>query len=286
MRRKNIIILFVFIAPLLFINCSEVTDKISQPEDLEGVHPDGFGKLGSDNFHSFKIQAQNWSMTTCQKCHAVDYSGGLTNVTCLDCHTSEAGPEACNTCHGVFADETRIAPPTDLNNNFETSAKGVGAHTTHIYENSLSLSISCNECHPSNESGSINYISSHIDGLPAEIQFGDIATLESDSTEYSFSNLSCSNTYCHGNFEYGNVKGNKFMPIWNLVDGTQAACGTCHGELDIEGNLVTPLPEGHFGNATINECINCHPTAFNYYNSEQDFEFNTSNHINGEKNLD
>lgn len=292
MRNKYFIIISVLLSVLFLFNCSEVKDDISQPEELEGVHPDGFGKIGSDNFHSYKIQSANWDMTNCQKCHAADFSGGTAGVSCLDCHTGNAGPEACNTCHGVFADESKIAPPTDLSNNYETSAKGVGAHVAHVYENELSLIISCNECHPSNESGSVDFVKTHIDGLPAEMKFGEIASSGLSDPNYN-SDLSCSNTYCHGNFSFSIddsenqyayadsvIIGNNFSPIWNIVDDTQAACGTCHGRTNEQGEIISPTPQGHFGDFPAENCVLCHTTAFN-----EDGTLNKSIHMNGEKNL-
>jgi len=276
MRNKYFVIFLVLISSLFIFNCSEIEDEIAQPEELEGVHPDGFGKLGANNFHSYKIQSNYWNMTGCKKCHGADYSGGTTGVSCLDCHTSSAGPEACNTCHGVFADESRIAPPTDLANNYETSAKGVGAHTAHLYENELSLGIGCYECHPGNI-GDGNYVAAHSDGIPAEMSLSG----------YSNMDLTCSNTYCHGNFAFSKeesqnqwvyldsvIVGNNSSPIWNIVDGTQAACGTCHGK---DG---TPTPKGHFGSYTEDHCKDCHPNTFN-----EDGSLNRYTHLDGEKNL-
>lgn len=281
MKNKFNIIFLVLLSTMLIYNCSDVKEDISQPEELEGVHPDGFGEVGSDNFHSFKLQATNWALTECQKCHASNYTGGLAGVSCLDCHTSAAGPEACNTCHGVFADETRIAPPNDINNNFETSAKGVGAHTSHVYENELTVNLSCFQCHPS-EVGEGEFIKAHIDGLPAEISFGNIATLNSADPNYN-NDLSCSNSYCHGNFNFRKdssanqwaytdslITGENFAPIWNIVDDTQAACGTCH---------MLP-PNGHISAGTDPDaatCKGCHTAAFN-----EDGTLNKFTHIDGE----
>jgi predicted CxxxxCH...CXXCH cytochrome family protein len=276
MRSKYLIITLILASSFFIYNCSEIEDEIAKPEELEGVHPEGFGQLGSNKFHSFKIQDDNWDLENCQKCHASDYSGGPSGVSCLGCHAGSAGPEACNTCHGVFADENRIAPPTDLNNNFETSARGVGAHTVHIYENKLSLGIGCFECH----AGDVvegNYVKAHIDGLPAEMQFGDFAASGLSQPTYN-ADLSCANTYCHGNFEFGDIKGSNFSPVWNIVDGTQAACGTCHGKVN-DGELI-PTPEGHFGNFEADACIGCHATAYN-----EDGTLNKFTHINGEPNF-
>jgi len=283
MISKKLTVILILIASIFIVNCSEVKDDIADPEILEGVHPDGFGLPGSENFHSFKIQDKMWDMTDCQKCHASDYSGGTAGVTCLDCHNNGAGPEACNTCHGVFADESRIAPPTDINNNFETSARGVGAHTIHVYETEISLGVSCYECHPGNvEEG--DYIALHSDGLPAEMTFGLFASSGLSIPIYDSDNLTCANTYCHGNFSFENgdslIRGNNFSPVWNIVDGTQAVCGTCHGRTNGQGEIISPTPQGHFGNFNETLCINCHPAAFN-----EDGSLNKFTHINGEKNL-
>jgi predicted CxxxxCH...CXXCH cytochrome family protein len=263
MRNKFLLVILLLISTLFLFNCSEIKDDITEPEKLDGVHPEGFGTMGSDNFHIFKIQSNKWDLTACQKCHASDYAGGTTGVSCFDCHTSSAGPEACNTCHGNFSDENRIAPPTDLANKYETSAKGVGAHTAHVYETKIALGVGCYTCHPGHETSS-NYITSHSDGLPAEMSLAG----------YNATDLTCSDTYCHGNFEFNSVKGNNFSPIWNVVDGTQAACGTCHGK---DG---TPTPKGHSGNYTETQCKNCHADTFN-----EDGSLNKFIHMNGEANI-
>ena len=262
------------------------------------IHKEGILDPSSDNFHGKYLATQNWDVGSCKSCHGENYGGGLSNASCLDCHSGSGGPEACNTCHGSFADASLIAPPTDLDNNTETSEKGVGAHSTHLYDNDLTDTISCGDCHLENESISADYVASHINGRPAEVDFRTYSAMGPDLAEYNYSSLDCSNTYCHGNFIFYKegsendyaysdslIVGNNYNPIWNIVDGTQASCGTCHGEIDAEGNLITPKPMGHFGNFTIDLCVNCHSTTFNYYNSSDDFEFNTSNHINGEVNL-
>lgn len=240
------------------------------------VHKAGIVSPSSEDFHGNFLKNTNWDLSECKTCHNNDYSGGLVSSSCNTCHSGSNGPESCNTCHGNFEDESKIAPPRDLSGNTLTSAKGVGAHTSHLYENILSNEISCYECHPSSENTD-NYVAAHIDGLPAEMAFGAFSSSGLSEPSYN-SDLSCANTYCHGNFEFGNIKGNNFSPVWNIVDGTQAACGTCHGKLNGDGNLI-PTPEGHFGEYTEDACIGCHPTAYN-----EDGSLNKSAHINGEPN--
>jgi len=102
-------------------------------------HAEGWLAVADTNFHGQFIRASNWSLAACQRCHGEDYRGGIANYSCYNCHTSEGGPEACNTCHGSQAN---AAPPEDLNNNTETTAIGVGAHQLHY-----TLFQSCQICH-------------------------------------------------------------------------------------------------------------------------------------------
>ncbi len=222
-----------------------------------GVHQQGILNPGSDNFHGKFIASINWKLTECQQCHGTDYSGS-TGSTCLTCHNQESGPEACNTCHGQFSDPAFIAPPKDVAGSSETASPGVGAHYQHLFDTKLTEPIACEECHvvPSefNSPG-------HIDDSPrAEVVFGTFATSDLSAPVYDYNDYTCSNTYCHGNFEFlkansafafvyveDQMDGNNYKPVWNKVDNTQAACGTCHGL----------APTGH-QEAALTACANCH----------------------------
>jgi len=269
----------VFIFLFLSMGCSEVNDNIVPPPTV-GVHPEGFGDASSPNFHKFVFRESNWSFNLheCQQCHAADYTGGTTGQSCLGCHTEPTGPEACNTCHGVFANPEYIAPPVDLEDNSEVSARGVGAHFTHVYDtNSVSVNYGCFECHKETV-GTDLFVHEHIAPPPAEMEFGEFAHSDSLGLEptYDFTNLNCSNTYCHGGFKFGKssssnqwayaedyIVGNNFTPVWNSTTGKEAACGTCHGEIDENGDLITPQPKGHFGTFVITDCVNCHSSVVN-----------------------
>lgn len=257
------IIWIVFISLFLSIGCSEVNDNIVPPPTV-GVHPEGFGDASSPNFHKFTFRENDWSfnLRVCQQCHAADYTGGKTGQSCLGCHTEPAGPEACNTCHGVFANPEYIAPPVDLEDNFEVSARGVGAHFTHVYDtNSVSVNYGCFECHQET-AGNDLFVHEHIAPPPAKMEFGEFAYPDSlDVTPEFNSDLTCTNTYCHGAFKFGDIQGNSYNPLWNSTTGKEGACGTCHGEIDAEGNLVTPRPTGHSGSWTIEQCTICHSSV-------------------------
>ena len=264
---------------LLAIGCSEVKDDIT-PAPYVGVHPEGFGTPSSPDFHENVFRDNDWSfnLTECQKCHAADYTGGLTGVSCLGCHAQEAGPEACNTCHGVFADTNFTAPPLDLEDNTDKGYRGVGAHTNHVYDNSMSTNIECFECHQDSEEPIVH---SHIGPPPAKMEFGEFTYPDSSfgSPEYDFSNITCANTYCHGAFDFNGIQGNNNTVTWNSTTAKEAECGTCHGEVDMDGNMVTPLPTGHFGSWTVNQCFMCHPSVVDAEGNIIDRQ----KHINKEK---
>ncbi len=257
------IIWIVFISLFLSISCSEVNDNIVPPPTI-GVHPEGFGDASSPNFHKFVFRENDWSfnLRECQQCHAADYKGGTTGQSCLGCHTEPAGPEACNTCHGDFANPEHIAPPVDLEDNSEVSARGVGAHFKHVYDTtSVSVNYGCFECHQETVGNDL-FVHEHIAPPPAKMEFGEFAHPDSlDVTPEFNSDLTCTNTYCHGAFKFGDIQGNSYNPLWNSTTGKEGACGTCHGEIDAEGNLVTPRPTGHSGTWTIEQCTFCHSTV-------------------------
>lgn len=252
------------------------------------VHRSGIFNPTNPNFHGQFIRETNWDLTLCSQCHATDYAGGLISPTCLTCHDDTGGPEACNTCHGNFSDPTQIAPPQGTNNETSTTAAAVGAHQLHLHGIAIAQNVACNECHiiPSEFQSA-----GHIDGSPrAELTFGAFTNLGPSQAYYDFDELTCQNTYCHGNFEFlasesqypfaytgEKMEGNNFSPIWNKVNGTQAACGTCHGEINESGQLISALPKGHYGDFSITTCVTCHRSVVN----ENGEIIDPTKHING-----
>ena len=247
-----------------------------------GTHKEGIIDPTSPNFHGKFISTNlAWDMRECGTCHASDYSGGIASPTCLSCHIYEDGPEQCNTCHGAFADTTKVAPPTALNGSLVTTYAGVGAHNTHLYENSVGKEILCETCH---KLPSSMYANGHLgsDGK-AEVIFDQLAIHRGVNPNYSFTNNNCSDTYCHGNFVFyrdssvyafaytaPTMVGSNLSVKWNQVDGSQALCGSCHG---------LP-PTGHVA-ATLNTCVNCHPGVVDNQGNIVD----KTKHINGIKNV-
>lgn len=223
------------------------------------VHTTDIMNPNSSAFHGSFIQARSWNMEQCTQCHGSNYNGGIVSPTCNSCHKNPNGPEACNTCHGDFSNINRIAPPRSLNRSVNTATPGVGAHAAHLYSLQIGAAVLCNECHK--VPGGL-FTAGHVnDGTTlSEIVFGSFANKGQSASTYNFGTNLCSNTYCHGNFSFAKANsnypfvytadymvGNNFSPDWKKVDGTQDACGTCHG---------LP-PTGHM-DSELRSCGTCH----------------------------
>lgn len=278
----------LIIFSLVLISCSEIQSNIVPPSTIT-LHKEGINDPTSPNFHGKLVSQNNWDLKNCQQCHAANYTGGTAMSSCLSCHRQPGGPEACNTCHGDFANPFAIAPPRDLRGNISDTSRGVGAHYKHLDGNSLGSDIECNTCHivPKgyNEAG-------HIDNTPfAEVIFKGLAikgTTDANKPVYNYQQISCSNTYCHGNFSFtrsqssyqwaytqDEMVGNNSAPIWNVVNQTYSKCNSCHGKSETD-----PSPIGHIS-SSITACTFCHPTVVNNQGQIIDAE----KHINGKINV-
>jgi predicted CxxxxCH...CXXCH cytochrome family protein len=155
---------------------------------------------------------------------------------------SAAGATACGACHGS-ADSA--APPRSVGGATATTDRAVGAHQSHVRAGPMRGALACEECHPARPSISAP---GHLDGK-VDVAFGALASL---GTVPAWSGATCA-VYCHGATLAG---GSVAAPTWTRVDGTQAACGACHG-------LPPPtLSKGGAHPAVaggITACAGCHP---------------------------
>jgi predicted CxxxxCH...CXXCH cytochrome family protein len=274
--------IIILVIGIMLGGCAKLQENATQPPGVVlTVHKTGIMIPGSPDFHGNLVRNNNWSMKSCQQCHAADFSGGTAKVACTKCHTQPDGPLACNTCHGDFNDPTRIAPPRDTNDSTSTVFITIGAHTSHLYENDFAI-VACQNCH---KVPSSVYAPGHIGLPPAPVIFDSIAVYNIASPNWNRGNASCSNVYCHGDWEFkksdaaperqfaytsDKMTGNNKTVFWTkLDDTTQAECGSCH---DLP-------PKGHIPVSSINQCAACHPTVIN----EQGEIIDKSKHVNGRK---
>lgn len=280
--------IFFYLAAIIFTiylaSCSDLETDIPSPPTLTS-HGVGIIDPTSPDFHGNLVKDNNWDLTLCKDCHGANYDGGLVNKSCLNCHIYPQGPENCTTCHGSL---TSNAPPKDLNGNTSTGEPGVGAHQSHLQVNSVGKFLLCSECH--NVPGGL-YSPGHIDsGPPAEVIMNnsrantvtnDPTTTEYDpalqlfvpAPEFNYSDLTCSNTYCHGYFKNGNLTN---APVW--TDPTTSECGSCHGN----GNNPLPKTDAEGGShPNDTNCSNCHGGVVDANLNI----INSSKHIDGLLNL-
>jgi predicted CxxxxCH...CXXCH cytochrome family protein len=142
--------------------------------------------------------------------------------------------ENCAACHGTadrpvppgVAALVRVAPPVDTLGHTAATHPGVGAHQAHLAPgpNAVSAPIACSECHV------VPTDLVHVGptaGTPATLTWGPLASAGGARPSYSAApGFTCTN-YCHGQtIPYGS--GSNTRPVWTVVNGSQATCGTCH----------------------------------------------------------
>jgi predicted CxxxxCH...CXXCH cytochrome family protein len=198
-------------------------------------------------------------LTTCAACHprtvladgTIDLSGVHLNGSV------EVDNLTCSSCHGSVAS---AAPPRGSRGESATTTVAVGAHAAHVNAGPLHQAFACGECHVNPAA------TSHSDGV-AQVAFGGLARTDGASPSWDRASESCAASYCHGATLGG---GSNRQPIWTRADGTQAACGTCHG------NPPPGFP--HAFATTAASCARCHPATMN---ADGTLNVSGGRHVNG-----
>jgi predicted CxxxxCH...CXXCH cytochrome family protein len=204
--------------------------------------------LGCASCHGNPPVAPHPQMTDCSRCHgqviAPDDHSMRDPLRHVDGVVDVELDATCTSCHG----STNSAPPPDASGGVSTDLLGVGAHQAHVLGTPRSRAVPCTECHqvPTDIS-----TPGHVDTpAPAELTFSGVANAFGAVPRYSAG--TCANTACHGAvFPDANDSGGTLTtPHWTTVDGSQAACGTCHG-------LPPPRPHPYYAD----DCGRCHENA-------------------------
>ncbi|MFH1811425.1 MAG: CxxxxCH/CxxCH domain-containing protein [Pseudomonadota bacterium] len=231
----------------------------TSPPTCSNVYCHGSTLEGGTNLNPSWTQAEALGLE-CDACHGnPPPAPHPQNTACEVCHPGTAAdrdhviassglhvngvvdvPTACNGCHG---DATSAAPPRGVDGASSTTQHGVGAHRAHVEDSPIRQALACEACHvvplSVNSPG-------HLDDSPAEVVFGALARSDGASPEWNGSAdpPTCSAVYCHGASLAGGVATS---PTWTHVDGSQAACDSCHGN---------PPPAPH---PQVLSCEICHP---------------------------
>ncbi len=243
-------------------------------EHLDGIvqasggHDASWMDQTSLNFHAYSA---NQGLGACQGCHGanLDGVGGLTTVGCGQCHDT-ALPEGatswmtnCLMCHGGTDNASGAPPRTRWPGGTSTAARGVGAHSSHVTGRvgggsgtALSAPFDCAACHVRPASA---LSGGHVDGL---VQVGGytgsdpaLAAAVGDPG-WTPAAATCATAYCHGATL---LAGSLTAPSWTTVDGSQAACGTCHGLPPPSGTSIGGYSAHNF-HVSLQEvaCSRCH----------------------------
>ena len=128
--------------------------------------------------------------------------------------------EWCFACHGSPENGDSAPPPTSWRD-----GDSADAHRQHLDAAEWHAAVECVSCH---QLPTAVGDKGHVDSdLPAELIFSGLAEADDAVPRYNPATSKCSETYCHGaTLEAG---GALTEPSWNVVDGSQDECGTCHG---------------------------------------------------------
>jgi predicted CxxxxCH...CXXCH cytochrome family protein len=230
---------------LVELTCSNWCHSPDKPGGYSPVWTRQGGRLPCNGCHGLPPAPPHPQVDNCHKCHSAVVAADNRTIINRSLHVDgkvEVASLQCNSCHGS---DKNNAPPVDVEGDTSTTAPGVGAHQIHLMGSSFAAPVACNACHvvPTTLTSP-----GHVDHpLPAIVTFSGVAT--AFGAQPTFVNGTCKNTFCHGDsFVGGHDSGGTLRePVWTKVDGTQDACGTCHG---------LPPPPPHPTNA--DDCSTCH----------------------------
>lgn len=214
-------------------------------------HPPAWTAPADPANAQFHASAANRGIGECQKCHGQALTGGPTGVSCARCHDVNlpAGVASwtvhCTMCHGG-AETAGGAPPKATWGNASDAIR-VGAHTRHVSGSAIAPAFDCDACHVKPASA---LAAGHLDGTVADVRFAGLAVAGGAAPSWNRGAGTCASTYCHGATLSG---GTLETPSWTVLDGTQAACGTCHGTPP--GGSHPPVSGG------LVACNPCHPAT-------------------------
>jgi predicted CxxxxCH...CXXCH cytochrome family protein len=180
----------------------------------------GSGQAACGKCHGLPPPAPHPSNPSCERCHP---NAGPGNTFTLPQQHVDGVVQLATACNGCHGSATNPAPPTSTTGATSTADRTVGAHQAHLAASSWHAPVPCGECHvvPSTWSDP-----GHIGPSPAQVTFGPLA--RTGGAAPAWTGATCTNSYCHG-AAFPDGGGSNVAPAWTVVNGSQAACGTCHG---------------------------------------------------------
>jgi len=221
-----------------------------------------------DSCHGAPPAVPHPQSAQCAQCHTkiVDKDGKIIAPELhINGQVEIPGQLGCNGCHGS---DLNAAPPNDTAGQSAISERGVGVHQSHVVDTLLHKAYDCSMCHIKPDSWTSE---GHIDALPAEVVFGDLAKGDlrdpkaNLNATWNTETLSCSDVYCHSLNGAGALN-----PPWTAKQ--TMVCGSCHGlppQKTMKGDTHP--------SSSLSGCTTCHPDTINAVGEIIDI----SKHANG-----
>jgi len=229
----------------------------------------GASQVACGSCHSAPPPSPHPQNASCGTCHP-GYTSTTVNVNTHVNGTIDVSSASCSACHGDAArapttanPQLPAAPPVAPAG---SPAAVVGTHQLHLNDSTIRQAVACASCHV------VPTDAAHSGGVAQPIQFSGLATTQGVTPTYNAVTLTCSATYCHGNFNFGGITGNAgATAAWNATPNS--ACTNCH--------LLPPAGHPAVPGTTAASCSGCHPQTVN---SNGTINVASGAHINGQVN--
>ena len=215
----------------------------------------------------------------CKSCHGMDYAGGTSGVSCVNCHNQRRN--ACAGCHGGLGGDTTGAPPYSLARDSLFSDRGVGGHPAMVKGGALFAGMDCQTCHikPAFVLAPTHFtpVGAGADGR-AEVIFSGLPALFSSrygAPVFDTTAGTCASVYCHGTFPGGDTGR-----VMNFYGGSDSVyCGSCHAA-EAAGDLSRLSGEHESHDSLAIPCITCHYATVDSLNAIEP-ALRRQKHVNG-----
>jgi predicted CxxxxCH...CXXCH cytochrome family protein len=198
---------------VLFAGCSKLKNELTEPPSPTIIHAAGWSELNNSEFHGNYLKENSWKLINCIQCHASNYEGGTSNVSCYNCHESYPHKsgwmlESSLNYHGLF-----------LENEDWSAAACKSCHGSDLQGGNTG--VKCATCHESfphqvgwKQTNDANFHGQYIKTDSWEM-FKCTGCHGSDYNGGAVTDVSCMASNCHVD-----QNNNKKSP---------EACNTCHG---------------------------------------------------------
>ncbi len=232
-KKKSFIPALILFAGLLFVTsaCGSSTPNPKSEFNADsGAHAAGWLPAG----HMVAAQAD---MTTCAQCHGSDYSGGIANVSCTQCHLGGA-----SSVHPtVWGQLTATAHGAYVQNGVYTACANAYCHGTTL-SGVANSGPSCTSC--------------HLGGIGAvhPLDWGAFTYIEHAVYVNASGTMACQNADCHGTSLTGVAGGGPSCTSCHIGGATSVHPATWNNNILLHGYYVNSNGSSVCANAV------CHGT--------------------------